>query len=207
GVSLRFATRGAAGVLRPVQPIDSRPLPILADPATAGGAGPGGRLPLSVEGVGVTARVVGVLRRFPTLAADAGGFVVAAQAQLAGAVDAAEPGAGRPNELWLASADPDRLRRALTSLRFRELSSTFRADVEHALRSDPVASGILGGLVAAAAISLVIACLGLVVVLVGSGRDPALERDLAAQGLGPRALRADLRLRAAAIAGLGVLGG
>ncbi len=45
------------------------------------------------------------------------------------------------------------------------------------------------------------------VVLLGSGRDPLIERDLIEQGLGPRALRADLRLRTAVIGGLGVLAG
>jgi hypothetical protein len=207
GLALRFATRGTPGVIRPEQPSDSRPLPVLADPATAGGAGPGGRLALTIDGAPVDARVVGALRRFPTLAANAAGFVVADQAQLESAVDAAQPGAGRPNELWLSSGDATRLRRALASPRFADLRSTFRADVEHALRSDPVASGILGGLIAAAAISIAICCLGLVVVVVGSGRDPAVERDLVAQGLGPRALRSDLRLRAAAIAALGIAAG
>jgi hypothetical protein len=207
GLSVRFTTSGAAGVLRSPQPSDSRLLPILVDPDTAAAAGPGGRLPLTVDGVALRTRVVGVLKRFPTLAADAAGFVVADQAQLEGAVAAAQPGAGQANELWLRTADSSRLRAALSSPRFRELSVAFRSDIERALRSDPIARGVLGGLIAAGAISLVIACVGLVVLLFGSGRDRAIERDLAAQGLGPRALRADLRLRTAAVAALGVLAG
>jgi hypothetical protein len=207
GLTLRFATTGMTGVVRPPQPGDSRALPVLADAATAATAGPGGDLPLTVDGVPIPARIAGVLRRFPTIPTASAGFVVADQADLESAVEAAAPAAGQPNELWLESGDPSRLRAALASPRLGDLRSSFRADVESSLRSDPVASGILGGLVAAAAIALLICCLGLVVVLVGSGRDPALERDLVAQGLGPRALRADLRLRAAAIAGLGVVAG
>ena len=42
--------RAGASLLRPVQPTDGRPIPVLADPATARGAGPGGILPLSVGG-------------------------------------------------------------------------------------------------------------------------------------------------------------
>ena len=54
-----FATSGAPGVIRPPQPSDSSPVPILTDPATARFAGPGGRLPLSVDGEPVSARIVG----------------------------------------------------------------------------------------------------------------------------------------------------
>jgi hypothetical protein len=205
GLSVRFVTSGAAGVVRPVQPSDSRPLPILVDPETAGAAGAGGQLPLSVNGVALRAHVVGVLRRFPTLASNATRFVVADQAQLEGAVDAAEPAAGQPNELWLSTSDPSRLRTALSSPRLSELNFKFRSQIEQMLRSDPVARGLLGAVVAAAAIALLIACLGVIVVLLGSGRDPALERDLITQGLGPAALRAELQVRVAAIAGLGIV--
>jgi hypothetical protein len=74
GITLRFANSGQPGVLRPRQPSDARPVPVLTDPATAAGAGPGGELPLTVDGEPVTARVVGTLRRFPTIAAGGPGF-------------------------------------------------------------------------------------------------------------------------------------
>ena len=73
----RFAQTGNPGLLRPPQPSDRRVLPVLADPRTAAAAGPGGRLPLTVDGAPVKAQLVGVLRRFPTLSPDAAGFVVA----------------------------------------------------------------------------------------------------------------------------------
>jgi hypothetical protein len=88
-----------------------------------------------------------------------------------------------------------------------DLRFSFRSEIARALRSDPIADGLLGGLVAAAAVSLVAACVGLAVALLGAGRDPLVERDLTEQGLGPRALRADLRLRTAGIAVAGIVVG
>ena len=62
-----FAMSGTPGVLRPAQPTDAHPVPVLADPQTAASAGPGGRIALTVDGLPVIARVVGILSRFPTL--------------------------------------------------------------------------------------------------------------------------------------------
>ena len=62
-----FTASGTPGVLRPAQPADTHPVPVLTDPQTAASAGPGGRIALTVDGLPVIARVVGVLSRFPTL--------------------------------------------------------------------------------------------------------------------------------------------
>ena len=86
-----FAMSGTPGVLRPAQPADTHPVPVLADPQTAASAGPGGRIALTVDGLPVIARVVGVLSRFPTLPSDSAGFVVADEATLA-----ARPGRAAP---------------------------------------------------------------------------------------------------------------
>jgi hypothetical protein len=83
--------------------------------------------------------------------------------------------------------------------------ATFRADVEQALRTAPLARGELGVLVAAAALSLGLAVLGLLLALLASFRDAAVERDLEAQGVGPHTLRTELRLRLAIAATAGVL--
>src|SRR5205814_1923608 len=39
---VHFVTSGTPGVLRPAQPTDTHPVPVLADPQTAASAGPGG---------------------------------------------------------------------------------------------------------------------------------------------------------------------
>jgi hypothetical protein len=207
GLVTRFAQTGNPGFLRPPQPSDRRALPVLVDPRTAAAAGPGGKLPLTVDGQAVRTQVVGVLRRFPTLSSDAAGFVIADEPALAAALDAQQPGQGRPDELWLSSAHLDRLRGALAHGRLAQLQSSFRVDIERSLRNDPVARAVLGTLIAAAAVALALALAGLQAVLVGAVRDARLEDDLAGLGVGPRGLRAELRMRLATAAVTGVVAG
>jgi hypothetical protein len=199
-----FQSTGWPGVLRPRQPSDSRTLPVLVDPGTAAAAGPGGRIGLTIDGFPVRARVVGVLRRFPTIAAGAAGFVVADQALLSGALDAQLPGQGRPDELWISTTRPGALRAAMRSGRLAGLNAAFRSDVEHGLRSEPVASGVMRTLLASGLGATILALLGMLLVLAGPFRQPALQVDLEAQGVGPAGLRRELRLRLATAALLGI---
>jgi hypothetical protein len=92
-------------------------------------------------------------------------------------------------------------------VRLAQLQSSFRGDIERALRDDPVARAVLGTLIAAAAVALALALAGLQAVLVGAGRDARLEGDLAALGVGPRGLRTELRLRLATAAVAGTVAG
>jgi hypothetical protein len=202
-----FAASGTPGVLRPAQPTDTHPVPVLADPQTAAAAGPGGRIALTVDGLPVIARVVGVLSRFPALPSDAAGFVVADEATLAAALDAHLPGQGRADERWSGTGHLDRLRAALGSGTLAQLDSSFRADLDHQLRDAPVARGVLGTLIAATALSVLLAVVGLLAALVGAARDERLESDLQEQGVGPRGLRAELRVRLALASVLGVITG
>jgi hypothetical protein len=201
---VNFATSGMPGLVRPRQPSDSRPVPVLADPQTAAAAGLGQRLALTVDGLPVMARVIGTLRRFPTVDVGTAGFVIADEAALSSALDAQLPGQGRPDELWVSTSRPGRLRAALRSGSLVQLSSSFRADVAHQLRSAPVATGVLGTAIAAAALSAALSVLGLLTALLGDARDERIERDLEAQGIGPRALRAEVCMRLALASALGV---
>jgi hypothetical protein len=56
---------------------------------------------------------------------------------------------------------------------------------------------VLGTLVVLTALSAVLAAMGLLVALLGATRDERLESDLEAQGVGPRGLQAELRVRLA----------
>jgi hypothetical protein len=203
-VALRFSDTGEPGIVRPPQPSDFRPIPVLVDPRTAAAAGRGGRLALTVDGLPVTARVIGVAARFPTIPGSGAGFVVADEATLAGALDAQLPGQGRPDELWLATSDPSRLRAAL---RHTLLTASFRADVERRLRTAPVARAVLGTLIGAAAVAGALAIIGLLVALLGAARDRVAERDFVEQGVSPRALRRELTLRMIVTAAVGVVSG
>ena len=205
--TVAFATSGTPGVLRPAQPTDTHPVPVLADPQTTASAGPGGRIALTVDGLPVIARVVGVLNRFPTLPPDSAGFLIADQTTLAAALDAQLPGQGRTDELWISTGDPARLRAALQSGALAQLDSSFRADIDHQLQDAPVARGVLGTLIAATALSVLLAVIGLLTTLLGGARDERVESDLEEQGVGPRGLRAELRFRLALVSVLGVIVG
>jgi hypothetical protein len=206
-VTASFSSIGTPGVLRPAQPSDTLPVPVLADPQTAAAAGPDGRIAMTVDGLPVIARVVGVLSRFPTLDPGSGGFVIADEATLAGALDAQLPGQGRPDELWISTGHLARVRAALDSGPLAQLDSSFRIDLDHQLRDAPVARGVFGTLIAAAALSVVLAVIGLLTALLGGTRDERAEADLTEQGVGPRGLRAELRIRLALASALGVIAG
>ncbi len=199
-----FAASGTPGVLRPAQPTDTHPVPVLADPQTAASAAPGGRIALTIDGLPVIARVVGALDRFPTLPSDSAGFVIADETTLAAALDAQLPGQGRPDELWISTGNLARLRAALGSGALAQLDSSFRADLDHQLRDAPVARGVLGTLIAATALSVVLAVVGLLTMLLGGARDRRVESDLEEQGVGRRGLRAELRVRLVLVCVLGV---
>ncbi|MEO8968300.1 MAG: hypothetical protein ABI355_11730, partial [Solirubrobacteraceae bacterium] len=193
-LEVRIADSGQPGVVRPAQPSDTTAVAVLADPGTAAAAA-AGRLSLSVDGLPVTARVVGTIRRFPTLAAGSAGVLVADERTLAAALDASLPGAGRPDELWIAAARLGALQAALRRPPLDVLSASFRSTVQAQLRGGAVARAVMGTLLATGAAGILLAILGVLVALLGPMRDPNAERELAVVGLGPRALRAELRAR------------
>jgi hypothetical protein len=177
---------------------------VLVDPQTAAAAGRGDRIGLTIDGLSVRARVVGVLRRFPTLAPGAAGFVVADEATLASALDAQLPGQGQADELWIASRHLEPLRTALSAGPFSQLAAAYRVDIQARLRGAPIAKAVLGTLSAATVLAAVLALLGLLVSMRGGAREERVERDLEAQGVGPAGLRRELRVRLLVTAGLGV---
>ncbi len=108
GTRVRYALDGSTnGLLRPVQPTDGQPVPVVASPDLAALAGRDHVLGMTVEGVDALAvRVVAVARRFPT----AGGSFVIADAGRAG--DGAElerPRRGDADRA-LAGSAPERAR-------------------------------------------------------------------------------------------------
>ncbi len=207
GLEVSFATTGSAGLLRPAQPSDDRPTPVLADPQTAAAASPGGLIPLTVDGLSVPARVVGVVRRFPTVPAGSAGFVIADEPTLAGALDAADPGQGEPDELWIATRHTGRLRALVARPLYAQLSLSVRAQIERGLRAEPISRAIVGTLLAAAGLCALLAVVGLLVAMLGAARDERIEFDLVALGVGPSGIRRELRLRLALAALAGVCAG
>jgi hypothetical protein len=205
GSRLRFLLSNEAANPRfqPSQATDAAPIPVVATPGLAAAAGSGGILPLRLPGGSVPVRVVGTIRRFPSAYGD---FVLGDERSLYVAMNSASPGTAVPNELWLSG--PDDLGAKLEQPPFAPLSVASRAAVEERLRADPLARGSLAALTGAALVAFLLALVGLAVLLAGDARDERRELfDLETQGAGPGTLRRHLRLRAAIVAALGLLGG
>jgi hypothetical protein len=188
--------------LRPAQPTDSGPLPVIASASLAHAIG-NGTLPLFVGNASVNVRVAGAARRFPTTSGD---FVVFDRSRLETALNSSVPGSAVSDEAW-ASGGPGltaRLRQSAPS----SVRVTSRRAVEHELRSDPLARGSLLVLGAAALLALVLSLFGLALTVAVELRDESGELfDLETQGMGPAALRRQVRLRAGAVLLVGLVGG
>lgn len=208
-VSVRFTlTNERVTRLRPPTPTDAEPLPVLATPRIAGAAARDGSIAVLVAGEQLPARVVGTVERFPTVRGEA---VVADGEALLAALNAARPGAARVNEIWVGTRSEAEARAVAARLSrppFNVLAVGSRRALEQEARRDPIAHGTLLTLGAAALVALVLALVGILLTVVGDLRDERGELfDLEAQGVGPRSLRALVRLRAATVAVAGLAAG
>jgi hypothetical protein len=199
GTSARLGyvlTPDRTGRFRPRQPTDGSALRVLATPQVAAAAGPHGIIPLQIEGELVAARIVGVIKRFPSIVGDA---VIADRVTAATMLDTRSPGLGTTDELWLNTG-----RRPSVP----QLALQSRADTLARLQADPLARGALLTLAGTAAVALLLALVGLLLTVVGDMRDDRGELfDLEAQGASPATIRAHLRLRALLVAVFGIVGG
>jgi FtsX-like permease family len=206
---VRYALDGrTGGLVRPAQPFDRAPLPVLASRDVADAAGPDGRLHLALpDGHSVVARVVAAGTRFPTAPES---FVVADERALSVAVNANAPGTAVPREVWIGAppSDVHRVSAALRRPPFSDLSVRSRASLHSHAASRPLARGILVILEVAAILSVALAAAGLVLIAAADLSDerPHLD-DLEAMGIPPGTLRAHLLVRAAVLAVAGALGG
>jgi hypothetical protein len=203
-IAVDYELTGNRIVLRPATPAPV-PLPVFTDPGTAAAAS-GGLLTLGLGGsADVTARIVGVLPRFPTVGSS---FVVASARGLADALDADAPGTGSVDELWLRSADPQGLRAALGAAPFDQVAVDARQARVDRLAGDPVARGATGLLTGSAVLAFVVALLALVLLVVAERRDEAAQLYAwESDGVTPRTLRRSLLLRAVAVVVVAVPGG
>jgi len=194
--------------LRAAQPTDTSPPAVLVSPRLAELAGGVGEvLPLQVGGGAVPVRVAGIVERFP---GTEDLVVVGDRTALRTAVNAVAPGAARENEVWLAvpSERADDVAGALTRPPFRVLQATLRTDVEAEAGRDPLAQGTLLALVGTAGVALLLAALGLALAVRADLRDDSGEHfDLEAQGASPAFLRRVVRVRAATVSAVGLVGG
>ncbi|MGZ8783052.1 MAG: FtsX-like permease family protein, partial [Gaiellaceae bacterium] len=194
--------------IRPRQPTDRAPVPVLATPRLAAAADATGLLPLQIAGEQITVRVVATVQRFPGVDGQA---VVGDADALAAVVNLARPGGARVNEVWLRLRDPARRKAvdsALAAKPFDVLAVQSRHALEADARRDPIAHGTLLALAVAAATALALALAGILLTVLGDLRDERGELfDLEAQGAAPSLLRGVVRLRALVVAVAGLVAG
>jgi hypothetical protein len=201
-------TEQLASRFRPRQPSDDELARVIASPAVAAAAGPGGELPLRIAGEQVVVRVAAVASHFPGAGAD--DFVVADRALLGTALNAQRPGIAVPNELWLGTDARERpeLAGILARPPFHVLTVQSREQAEASLRHDPLARGTLLTLLAGALVALGLALVGILLGVLSDVRDERGELDdLEAQGARPALLRRVVRLRSLVVVAAGLLGG
>ena len=184
GQPVKFVITGATRpLLRPRQPIDDGPIPMMVS-ADVARAAVGGIVRVRFGGQSVPGRVIAVGRRFPSVA---GSFAVADEGSLAAALNADDPGAAVPDELWLRARHPGQvaaLDSAVAKPPYDSLTRSSHAAVLASMRSDPLARGILLALEAAALLALVLALVGLLLSVASAVRDERAELfDLEAQGV------------------------
>src|SRR5438034_10231439 len=187
--------------LRPAQPTDNGAIPVLASSSLAR-AVRNGTLPVLAGNASVDVRVAGTARRFPTTSGD---FVVFDRSRLETALNSSVPGSAVADEAWVSGAS------GLTTRLMQNAPSsvrvTSRRAVEQELRSDPLARGSLLVLAAAGLVALALSLVGIALTVAVELRDETGELfDLETQGMGPGALRRQVRLRAGAVLLAGLVG-
>jgi hypothetical protein len=209
---IRYAISGQANaLLRPRQATDGRSIPMLASSDIAAGVGRAGTIVLSLGNQQVPGRIVAAAHLFPNTQDTPSEFVVVDERQLALMLNSTAPGTGLPDELWLGLHAPSQagvVRSALRQPPFNTLQVASRSVIDARLRADPLSQAILAILAVASVLALVFALVGLVLTVSAALGDERAELlDLEAQGIDPRVLRRCLRLRAALVTAVGMLGG
>ena len=205
-MTIDYTLTGSEVVIRADHGVATAAVPVFTDAKTAAAAADGVLALSTGAGPPISARVVGVLPRFPTAGPS---FVVADVHALADALDARDPGTGSVTELWLtAGSSADMLTRALAAAPFDLLRVDLRQAREDRLAGDPLARGAAGLLTASALLAFVVALVSLVLLVVADRRDESAQLYAwESDGVAPRTLRLSLFLRAVAVVAVGVPGG
>jgi MFS family permease len=202
-----------ASYVRPRQPTDGQDVPVLVSRNLSGLAGRDGRLNVAVNGEPISLRITSVASRFPGIPASfaQSDFIVADRDTLISTLNAAAPGAGFVNEIWLNAGTTHALERLGLELRrppFDVFAFDSRAARARTLSDDPISNATTWLLGAAAIAALALALLGVLVGAASDVRDEAKELfELEAQGMTPRDLRRHLRARSALMLVAGLVGG
>ena len=174
GVRVTGSLLGVAILVTPSPPALAEPLDALVDPATARTA-VNGVIVAETSNGSVRLRPTVVAQRFPGAGAR---FAVVDIDVLQPALDLLQPGAGTPNELWLATdttAHEHAVADALDGPGFGSVVVDRRTTRQESLATDPLAVVTMGIFVASALVAIV---LGVCAVLFGAAADSGDDRPL-----------------------------
>lgn len=178
-------------------------LPVAVDPATAAAAR-GGRLTVEANGLTVTAQIVAVLPRLPTVGPR---FLLADRSAVADLLDRSAPGTAVVEQVWLAvpPAALPAVRDLLATGPPSTATITLRADIAAALAADPIATRSATLLTTAGLLALLLALTAVAASVQVDRREAAPDHlSYEVDGLPPPALRRMLVDRAAVIIALGI---
>ncbi|MTD16764.1 hypothetical protein GIS00_22775 [Nakamurella sp. YIM 132087] len=135
---------------------DLTPIPVLTDPATAARAGGSGEFGVTVNGVAIPVRIVGVLPRLPALGTT---YLIADRSAATAILDRTAPGTAAVTQVWIG-APADELaavQAAIDTSGAAAATVAYRSVVLGAIEQDPVAVRSLDLLVLSGVIALLLA--------------------------------------------------
>ncbi len=198
-----FLSQERAFRIRPRQPTDGRPIPVIASKSIAEAAGGARVLTVRIGQAAIEVRIVATAERFPTLDGD---FLVAERTTFETAANAATPGTAVVDEVWLrGDAGAESPLRRLAPV---PVVVTSRAAIESRLRADPVSRAASIALRLTGALAALLAIVGLLLALSVDARDDDAELfDLEGLGVEPAGLARHLWLRSLLLLAAGLVGG
>lgn len=198
-------------LIRPPARTDGLVLPAIVSPDLAGDVSSdgvidttiGAGLRLSVNPIGTTTAIPSILDRGSLVIVDLEPFLLA--------MDAHDPGTGRPNQVLLGTPNDERTAQVVAALGqdpFPPLVIASRPQMETERSNDPFALGIVWALAVGAIAGLLLSFVGVLLAMAADLRDERGELwELEAQGTTPRSLTGLVVLRTVAMCLVGAVAG
>lgn len=202
---------GSGQFIRPPVRTDGLVLPAIVSPDLATDLNAAGVLDVLVgASLNLQLRPVGTTTQFPTIL-DPGRVVIVDLAPLLLAMNAHDPGTGKPNQVLLGTPSDARTAEVVAALGrdpFPQLVVQSRPAIESARANDPFAIGLVWGLAIGAIAGLLLSVVGVLLAASSELRDERGELwELEAQGTTPRALVSLVVLRTVAMCAVGSVTG
>lgn len=211
GKPVHLEVSGGGQFIRPPARTDGLVLPAIVSPDLATDVNASGLLDVLIgANLNLQLRPVGTTALFPTIL-DPGRVVIVDLAPLLLAINAHDPGLGKPNQVLLKTPSDARTAEVVAALGrdpFPQLIVQSRPAIETARANDPFAIGLVWGLAIGAIAGLLLSFVGVLLAASSELRDERGELwELEAQGTTPRALVSLVVLRTVGMCAIGSVTG